>query len=239
MYFEYRGKKSSDFCLKIKEINNYSSPSRALETHVVPGRHGELVIDNGHYNNFRLQITCFLDGRPERNGKKLSLAELATELKAWLQEGDYGYSPIKLENEEYYYEGYLENYLDIKELFTNFAEVLLTFNCKPFRKKDSDDVIVITEKNTVITNNGIDSEPYIKVFGSGDITLSIGEQLIKFVNVEQYIEIDSELMNCYKNGVNQNNRMFGDFPVLKRGDNSVSFTGNVTKIEIRPRWVRL
>ena len=72
MYFNYRGKSSRDFCLKIKEINNLSSPSRALEVHEVLGRNGELIIDNGNYTNFRLQIQCFIDGRPNRNGKELS-----------------------------------------------------------------------------------------------------------------------------------------------------------------------
>ena len=238
MYFKYKGKSSKDFCLKIKEINNLSSPSRALETHVVPGRNGELIIDNGHYNNFRLQIECFIDGRPERNGKELSLAEIASELKAWLQGGDFGYSPIELEGEDFYYEGYCDNSLDIQELFVNFAEVLITFNCKPYRKKATDK-IVITQKNTVVTNEYVESEPYIKVYGTGDIMLTIGNQTIELVNVENFIEIDSELMNCFKDNVNQNNRMIGDFPTLRPGDNSVGWSGRVTKIEIEPRWVRL
>lgn len=237
MYFNYRGKSSRDFCLKIKEINNLSSPSRALEIHEVLGRNGELIIDQGNYTNFHLQIQCFVDGRPERNGKELSLAQLADELKSWLQTS-FQYSPIQIEGEDFYYEGYCDNSLDIKELFVNFGEVLLTFNCKPYRKKDSDK-ITITQNNTTITNEHMDSEPYIKVYGSGDATLLIGSQEIKLVNIENYIEIDSELMNCFKDNVNQNNRMIGDFPVLKTGDNSVAWSGNVTKIEIEPRWVRL
>lgn len=237
MYFNYRGKSSRDFCLKIKEINNLSSPSRALDIHEVLGRNGELIIDNGNYNNFHLQIECFIDGRPERNGKELSLAELADELKSWLQTS-FEYSPIQIEGQDFYYEGYCDNSLDIKELFTNFGEVLITFNCKPYRKKDSDK-ITITQSGTTIANEHMDSEPYVKVYGTGDITLTIGDQTIKLVNVENYIELDSELMNCFKDNVNQNNRMIGDFPLLRKGDNSVTWSGKVTKIEIEPRWVRL
>lgn len=237
MYFTYKGKSSKDFCLKIKEINNLSSPSRALEVYEVLGRNGELVIDQGNYTNFHLEVTCFIDGRPKRNGTELSLAELATELKSWLQTS-FEYSPIQLQGEDFYYEGYCDNSLDIKELFTNFGEVLLSFNCKPYRKKASDK-IVITKKNTVITNEFMDSEPYVKVYGSGDATILIGNQETKLFNIENYIEIDSELMNCYKDNVNQNNRMSGEFPVLKSGDNSVVWSGNVTKIEIEPRWVKL
>jgi len=237
MYFNYRGKSSRDFCLKVKEINNLSSPSRALEVHEVLGRNGELIIDNGNYTNFHLQIQCFIDGRPERNGKELSLAELANELKLWLQTS-FEYSPIEIEGDEFYYEGYLDNSLDIKELFVNFGEVLLTFNCKPFKKKKSDK-ITIAFKNTVITNEHMDSEPYMKIHGNGNATLTINDKTIKFKDIENYIEIDSELMNCFKDNVNQNNRMIGEFPVLVNGDNSVTWSGDITKIEIEPRWVRL
>lgn len=237
MYFNYRGKSSRDFCLKIKEINNLSSPSRALEVHEVLGRNGELIIDNGNYTNFRLQIQCFIDGRPNRNGKELSLAQLADELKLWLQTS-FEYSPIEIEGDEFYYEGYLDNSLDIKELFVNFGEVLLTFNCKPYKKKASDK-IVVAFKNTVVTNEHMDSEPYMKIYGNGDATLTINDKTIKFKNIENYIEIDTELMNCFKDNINQNNRMIGEFPVLKSGENSVTWSGDITKIEIEPRWVRL
>ena len=237
MYFNYRGKSSRDFCLKIKEINNLSSPMRALEIHEVLGKNGELIVDQGNYTNFHLQIQCFVDGRPERNGKELSLAELATELKAWLQTS-FTYSPIQIEGDEFYYEGYCDNSLDIQELFTNFGEVLLTFNCKPYRKKDSDK-IVITSRNTTINNQYMDSEPYMKIYGSGDIKLSINGEEVEFINVENYIEVDTELMNCYKDNINQNNRMIGSFPILKSGDNLITWVGDITKIEIEPRWVRL
>ena len=237
MYFEYRGKSSRDFCLKIKEINNLSSPMRAIDVHQVLGRNGELIIDQGNYNNFHLQIECFIDGRPLRNGKELSLAQLATELKAWLQTS-YEYSPIKIEGDEFYYEGYLDNSLDIQELFTNFGEVLLSFNCKPFKKKDAEKVVIISKGHNLV-NEYMDSEPYMKILGSGDVTLDISGRIIKFKNIENYIEVDSELMNCFKDNVNQNNRMYGEFPVLKQGDNVISWSGDIKRIEIEPRWVRL
>lgn len=237
MYFTYRGKSSKDFCLKIKEINNLSSPSRALETLSVLGKNGELIIDHGNYNNFILEINCFLDGRPERNGKEMDLESLATELKLWLQT-EFSYSEIAIDDSEFFYEGYCNNSLDIKELFTNFAEVLLTFNCKPF-KKTKTETIVITQNLQTVTNDYMDSEPYMKIFGSGDITIAINNRPLKFKNVEDYIEVDTELMNCFKGEINQNNRMYSDFPILTAGENVFSWEGNVTKIEIEPRWVKL
>jgi phage-related protein len=60
-------------------------------------------------------------------------------------------------------------------------------------------------------------------------------------NVENEIEVDSEIMNCYKSisGVvtNQNNKMYSEFPIIEEGLNNISWTGNVTRVEIIPRWV--
>lgn len=237
MYFTYRGKSSKDFCLKIKDINNLSSPSRALDTLQVLGKNGELVIDNGNYHNFILEITCFIDGRPERNGKEMDLESLATELKMWLQT-DFSYNELAIEGSEFFYECYCNNNLDIKELFTNFGEVLLTFNCKPLKKKKAEKV-VIAEQFQSITNDYMDSEPYMKIFGSGDITIAINDRPLVFKNVEEYIEVDTELMNCFKDKTNQNNRMYSDFPILTTGENVFTWVGNVTRIEIEPRWVKL
>ena len=50
-------------------------------------------------------------------------------------------------------------------------------------------------------------------------------------------------MNAYKkiNGdiVLLNNKMYSDFPILESGENQISFEGNVSKIEITPRWAVL
>jgi phage-related protein len=47
-------------------------------------------------------------------------------------------------------------------------------------------------------------------------------------------------MNAYKGDTLQNNKMLvGAFPKLAAGDNNISWAGNVTKIEIVPRWCKL
>lgn len=59
--------------------------------------------------------------------------------------------------------------------------------------------------------------------------------------LQQILEaLDSENMNAYKGDTLQNNKMLvGAFPKLAAGDNNISWAGNVTKIEIVPRWCKL
>ena len=83
---------------------------------------------------------------------------------------------------------------------------------------------------------------YIKIYGSGLIRLMVqpegqGTSSWGFAGVDEYIEIDSELMNCYKGIVLKNDTVMGDgFPMLKPGTNTISCVGAVTRIEVIPRW---
>ena len=67
-------------------------------------------------------------------------------------------------------------------------------------------------------------------------------QTVMMSSVEE-IEVDSEIMNAYKK-VNDdiillNNKMYSDFPILEEGNNDISWVGNISQIEITPRWVVL
>lgn len=58
-----------------------------------------------------------------------------------------------------------------------------------------------------------------------------------FAGVDEYIEIDSERMNCYKGTVLKNDILSGEgFPVLKPGMTTIACAGNVRRIEVIPRW---
>ena len=50
------------------------------------------------------------------------------------------------------------------------------------------------------------------------------------------VEVDSYLKEAYKNSALMNDHMSGDFPILKPSANAINWTGNVTKVIIRPNW---
>lgn len=53
------------------------------------------------------------------------------------------------------------------------------------------------------------SSPYIKITGSGTVTLTINNASFTFSDIDEYIEIDSEAMNAYKGTVAKNNKNDG------------------------------
>ena len=236
MIFTINNKTNKDFNIKIKSINNLSSPQRSIEKVSVLGRNGELIIDNGNFENFILTIECYLNCSSE--DKNI----ISREIKKWLQ-SDFSYKKLILsDNTEFYYEAYCDTKLDFEYVSSNFESFLISFSCKPYKKEINEDIITITESINIY-NNYMPSNPLIKVVGSGDVTININNQELILKGLEDEMEIDCEFMNAYKkvndNIVLLNNKMYSDFPILEAGENQISFEGNVSKIEITPRWVVL
>ena len=95
----------------------------------------------------------------------------------------------------------------------------------------------MVESGAFVTNPGtVASEPVVTVYGSGTITLMIGMTLVELENIDGSITLDTPLQEAYKGLDSLNSAMNGDFPLLQAGTNAVSWTGNVSRVEIRPNW---
>lgn len=234
MFFIYDDKNSNDFHIKIRKVNNLNSPQIKYEKNEIPGKNGDFLTSNNCFSNFLLEMECSLDSRKTKN-----INELSREIKKWLLT-NLSYKKLIISNDsEYYYEAVCCNKLDFEYIIRNYKHFVITFECKPFKKHIHGDNKIILTKSSTLYNENISSNPYIKVIGNGDITININNQKLILKGVEEYIEVDTELYNCFKGSENQNNKMYSDFPVLEEGKNNISWEGNVTKLEIIPRWVAL
>lgn len=234
MFFIYKNRSSKEFGIKIVSINNLSSPQRKTEKKEVPGRKaGDLIIDYGSYGNFPLKIVCTL------NAQKKDIESVVTDLKYWLQ-GEVGFSDLYISETGKNYKACCINKLDIAEVFKNFGECTLIFECQPYKQFTDNDLITITKTGAQIYNQYFESLPYMKIYGTGDVTIFINNQTLVLKDISDYIEVDSEEMNCFKGANNNtNDQMYTDFPVLYHGENTISWVGNITKIELNPRWCSL
>ena len=225
--FTFDNQSSAVFGLIVADKGIYSAPAYDQQFVSVPGRNGDVVIDNGRYNNIDVSYTCYC--------KDLSANMKA--IKQWLCRPGYfkltdSYDPL------YFRYAAFASKLKVDEMLKNVGKTELVFNCKPFRYSIVGQTKqALIASGTVTNPESFPSLPYIKITGSGAVTLTIGAKAYSFTSVPTYLEIDSELMSCYKGGTLYNNRIgFTEFPVLQPGNNSVSWTGSVTKIEIIPNW---
>ena len=226
-FFCFNGYYSNEMGLIVAEKDIYSAPAYDQQFVSVPGRNGDIIIDNGRYNNTDVSYTCYC--------KDLSANMKA--VRQWLCRPGYfkltdPYDPL------YFRYAAFASKLKVDELLCNVGKAELVFNCKPFRYSVAGQTKqTLTASGTITNPESFASLPYIKITGSGAVTLNIGAKAYSFTSVPTYLEVNSELMSCYKGSTLYNNRIgFSEFPILQPGGNSISWTGSVTKVEIIPNW---
>lgn len=127
---------------------------------------------------------------------------------------------------------------DVENRKTRVGKFDITFRCRPERFLMSGNVPVDTPTGSVITNpTSFKAKPLIHIEGSGNGTLVIQGQTITIEDMVDYLNIDCDTMDVYRQpSENRNSLMSGEFPVLYSGNNSISFTGGITAVTITPRF---
>lgn len=219
----------NDYGITIKERPDNPLPKRNVEIIDVEGRNDALVVDYGTYDSFTLKIPCMLIDPSNYQTQLRSI-------RAWLGGGigDLVFS----DETDVKYRAICVNKLDLGQMFSNFGEFVLLFECQPLKSAVTNTPITkTTSPATFDSPSGVkDGVPVIKVTGSGAISLTLNGTTVSLAAVSGYETIDSLLMDCYKDTTLKNSDMTGDFPMLINGTNNLSWTGTVTSVEITPNW---
>ena len=238
-HFTYNGRSSADFDLHIEKKDVFSAPEYDAEFISIPGRSGDIINPNRRFSNIKVTYTVFLARK-----NAAALASVLRDIKGWLySEPDRYHEVTDSYDTEYFRYGVISGNLDIEEQLNKVGSFTVTFNCKPFKYSFAGQQTVAADASelTITNPTAFESKPYIKLYGSGAVTLNIlsgGSTNAWTISViDEYIEIDSELMNCFKGTALKNDKVKGAaFPVLKPGTCTISCTGDVTRIEVIPRW---
>ena len=231
-YFKFNGVKSLDERLLIKKKSTYKGAARDLTFQSIPGRSGDLLIDNRRYKNVKItyDVTALGDMR--------DIPEIARRVKNWLL-SEVGYFKLYDTYDPKYFRmaAYSEEF-DLDQELPAVGSSSIVFNCKPFRySREGQKSIVLSAAATVRNPERFPASPYIKITGSGDITLTVNENDFVFKDVADYIEIDSEIMQAFKGDQSENAKMYTPtYPIFTKGNNAVSWSGSVSNVEIIPRW---
>ena len=225
--FSFNNQSSANFGLYVSGKDIYSAPAYDQQFVSVPGRNGDVIIDNGRYNNIDVSYTCYCK----------DLSSNIKNIKQWLCKPGY-FKLTDTYDPSYFRYASFASKLKVDELLKNVGKADIVFNCKPFRYSTAGQTKITKTSSWTLNNpESFPALPYIKITGSGAVTLNIGSKAYSFTSIPTYLEIDSELMCCYKGSTLYNNRInFTEFPVLQPGNSSISWTGTVTKVEIIPNW---
>ena len=104
--------------------------------------------------------------------------------------------------------------------------------------KKGEQVIIFNTAGNMYNETQYAAKPLIRVYGSGAGTVGIGSETITISAISQYVDIDCEIMDAFKGAINCNaNVSFSDdMIVIPSGSCGVNFTGNISRVEITPRW---
>ena len=124
MEFILNDKSNKDFNFKIKETNHLLRPKKRLEFVSIPGRTGDLIIDEGSRENFNLVITGYLDVKGDVRG--LELIEVINELDKWLNSTT-GYQTMEFDDGTILKVVFTGD-IDPQYIVKNFSEITLEFS---------------------------------------------------------------------------------------------------------------
>jgi phage-related protein len=120
MIFTINSKTNKDFNFKVKSSNHLLRPRKRLEFISIPGRTGDLILDDNSRENFNLVIEGYIDGR------KSNLKTLTEQLDLWLNSSR-GYQSITFDDGTVL-KAVLISEIDINEVVKNFGELTLEFS---------------------------------------------------------------------------------------------------------------
>ena len=224
-WFKFKGIDSRQMGMRVTAMPKTTRPEKRVETLTVAGRNGSLHLDEGVYESYDKTMECAVI-------KRAKIDELA----AWLigsGEMIFSTEPDKV------YEVMMSNKIEFSAMMRTFQKFMVTMDTQPFKYSVNafGDTLELTKETKVLNPGTVYSQPSITVHGSGDIILRINNVDYPLHSVEDHITIDCEMMEVFKGDTSQNSRYGAmDFPRLEPGENTISWSGNVEKIVIEPKW---
>lgn len=230
-YLTFNGRSTHEFGIFISGESTYSAPERNVVSQEVAGRNGSLLFDMGNFKNISVKYPSYIaEDLPSRIRDFLNYAG-----------SQIGYQ--RLEDTYHPYEYRMGRFktnpqIDTEGYMNRMGKFTLEFDCKPQRFLKSGEIATeLNDDGMILNRTEFPSKPLLRVYGTGAGSVGIGSETITISTIDSYVDIDCEIMDAYKGSVNCNgNVSFTDDIVLAPGENNISLTGLITKVEITPRW---
>ena len=231
------GEAASGYGIIMTEPPKIQSAERDVEQISIPGRNGDLQIDNGRYKNIHMTYKCAL--LPEYGDFR---RDAVAALRFLRSTGAYR------RVEDTYYPGHfrmarISSGVSIGSIAEQAGEFEVHWDCKPERYTVAGEKAQTFRAPAVLHNQyGFPALPIIKIYGSGNGFIKIGAVKIPIRGMVDNIILDCDLQKAFRlrpDGTPEpaDSHIYAPyFPQLLGGGNAISWAGGVDHVEITPRW---
>lgn len=217
--------------LLIQNLPPISKPKQRVEVEEIDGRDGDIITYLG-YGAYDKEFKIGLYG-------SYDVDEIISYFNS---QGTVIFS----NEEDKYYNYQIIEQIDFDKLL-RFKEATVKMHMQPFKYSAEDNKKVFSVIDTTqisIRNVGnIYSRPVLTITGTGTINLSLNNNQLFEIDMGTYtsITIDTNNMNAYNGSTLLNRNVTGSYDNFKLnvGNNTISWTGTITQIEIDnySRWI--
>lgn len=233
-YFEFNGRSTREFGMVVEKRPNQNAPKRRRTAVTIPGRNGELHLDEDAFENIDAAYQVWF--RDE-----LPTPAQAHAVKSWLLSPK-GYSRLEDKYDpDHFRLASFAGPMDIADILGRYGRCKIKFDCDPRCFLKSGEIPINLESDSTIVNpTEFVSQPLLRVYGNDAGTVTVAGVTVQILAMTTGMILDCENELAYAMGdVGQN--LDGDiyapiFPKLQPGENRVVFDGGITAVEIIPRW---
>ncbi len=220
--FIFKNTNSNTKNIMVNELPSIVKAPMRTETIEIDGRDGCIIIDKGYSSYVK---TVNITTRPETD---------LEDLFEWLN----GYGEAIFSNEpNRVYKANIINQIELKRLL-KFRTATIEFLVQPYKYDIQNNKTAKSNPSTIINEGSVISLPLFVINGTGSCILTINNKNIE-LNIDTKLIIDTENYRVLdKDGALAGNRMVGEFPTLRVGENTISWTGNFTvEVVKNQKWL--
>lgn len=195
-----------------------SKAKKKIDVYEIEGRNGFVSIDTGSYEPFSMPVECHISDRANKD-----------EICEFLD----GYGTLSLDGIRQY-TAIINNAIEFEKIL-KFKKFLINFLVNPIAEDIESTNINIDSNNYILNINDTYSSifPILKITCSGDVTFVINNKTFILKGTS-----DTYILDCKNKiitdslGNNASSIMLYDFPSLQKGENNISYIGEVSNFEI-------
>lgn len=209
-------------------------PTSNEEVEFIPrsGVSGTLTIKTGVYKDKVIPI--YFKFHPDTNKKEIW--RKIDNIEQWLKEVNDNRFWFSFKDDKCYRVKVVQ-WGDILKEHKRWGSFEVKFICEPFLTNIKEYPQEITSNNhELIYSGSMPGEVNMKILAAGNIQVSINGETIQVENIKDFVEIDSKKKSCLnKDKSSKELDCTGNYPVLTKGENIISWNGDVKSITLDPR----